>query len=109
LAADGWRILSSVRVETDVFQMQSLRLLALRQAMVTIDRRDEASPARRPAGLAHHSHQGVQYASTDYTLLLRQHGAVISMSRRGVPYENAACESFMKTLNMRRSIDRAEF
>jgi putative transposase len=71
---------------------------------------DMALEERRPsAGLVHHSDQGVQYASAAYTSLLRQHGTVISMSRRGVPYENAACESFMRTLNMRRSIDRAEF
>lgn len=51
-----------------------------------------------PAGLVHHSDRGVQYASLDYTQLLRQHGIAISMSRKGNPYDNAACESFMKTL-----------
>jgi putative transposase len=30
--------------------------------------------------------------------LLQQNGIAISMSRRGNPYDNAACESFMKTL-----------
>jgi putative transposase len=54
---------------------------------------------RKPgAGLTHHSDQGVQYASSDYTGLLKQHGVRISMSRRGNPYDNATCESFMKTL-----------
>lgn len=54
---------------------------------------------RRPApGLTHHSDRGAQYASRDYTALLQQHGAQISMSRKGNPYDNAACESFMKTL-----------
>jgi putative transposase len=54
---------------------------------------------RRPApGLVHHSDRGVQYASHEYTDLLKQHGAEISMSRKGNPYDNAACESFMKTL-----------
>jgi putative transposase len=51
-----------------------------------------------PAGLTHHSDRGVQYASKDYTALLKQHGAKISMSRKGNPYDNATCESFMKTL-----------
>jgi transposase InsO family protein len=46
----------------------------------------------------HHSDRGVQYASTPYTELLKQHQAQISMSRRGNPYDNAACESFIKTL-----------
>jgi putative transposase len=49
-------------------------------------------------GLVHHSDRGVQYASQDYTNLLKQHGIAISMSRRGNPYDNGACESFMKTL-----------
>jgi putative transposase len=30
--------------------------------------------------------------------MLKQHQATISMSRKGNPYDNAACESFMKTL-----------
>lgn len=54
---------------------------------------------RQPApGLVHHSDRGVQYASEEYTELLKQHQAQISMSRKGNPYDNAACESFMKTL-----------
>jgi transposase InsO family protein len=48
--------------------------------------------------LVHHSDRGAQYASVDYTSLLQEHGVQISMSRRGNPYDNAACESFMKTL-----------
>jgi putative transposase len=54
---------------------------------------------RRPApGLVHHSDRGVQYASGDYTDLLHTQGIVISMSRKGNPYDNAIAESFMKTL-----------
>jgi putative transposase len=54
---------------------------------------------RQPApGLVHHSDRGVQYASGEYTDLLKQHKIQISMSRKGNPYDNAACESFMKTL-----------
>jgi putative transposase len=54
---------------------------------------------RRPApGLVHHSDRGVQYASHDYTQLLQNHGIQISMSRKGNPWDNAACESFIKTL-----------
>jgi len=49
-------------------------------------------------GLAHHSDRGSQYASTDYTDLLKEHSIDISMSRKGNPWDNAACESFMKTL-----------
>ena len=50
------------------------------------------------SGLVHHSDRGSQYASGDYTDLLKENGIVISMSRKGNPWDNAACESFMKTL-----------
>jgi len=49
-------------------------------------------------GLVHHSDRGTQYASADYTDLLKTNGITISMSRKGNPWDNAACESFMKTL-----------
>ena len=49
-------------------------------------------------GLVHHSDRGSQYASNDYTGLLKDNGIRISMSRKGNPWDNAACESFMKTL-----------
>jgi putative transposase len=49
-------------------------------------------------GLVHHSDRGSQYASGDYTDLLKAQEIVISMSRKGNPWDNAACESFMKTL-----------
>lgn len=54
---------------------------------------------RQPAkGCIHHSDQGVQYASDDYTDILKEHGFQISMSAKGNPYDNAMAESFMKTL-----------
>jgi transposase InsO family protein len=49
-------------------------------------------------GLVHHSDRGSQYASKDYTDLLKANQIDISMSRKGNPWDNAACESFMKTL-----------
>ena len=66
-----------------------LTLAALRQALAT---------RRLTPGLIHHSDRGVQYASGDYTDLLKQHGVRISMSRRANPYDNAKAESFIKTL-----------
>lgn len=66
-----------------------LAVVALRMALIE----------RQPSpGLVHHSDRGVQYASHVYTELLKQHQTTISMSRKGNPYDNAACESFMKTL-----------
>jgi transposase InsO family protein len=66
-----------------------LTLAALRMALA----RRQPGP-----GLVHHSDRGVQYASRDYTALLQEHGIVISMSRKGNPYDNAMAESFLKTL-----------
>ena len=69
------------------------------EASLTLDALGMALAQRRPApGLVHHSDRGVQYASTAYTDLLKANGIVISMSRRGNPYDNATCESFLKTL-----------
>ena len=66
-----------------------LPLLALEQAITL----------RQPAaGLVHHSDRGVQYASQQYTEMLHIHGILPSMSRPGNPYDNAFCESFIKTL-----------
>lgn len=49
-------------------------------------------------GLVHHSDCGSQYASGDYTQLLKDKQISISMSRKANPWDNASCESFMKTL-----------
>ena len=51
-----------------------------------------------PPGLVHHSDRGVQYASEEYVTMLRTHHMIPSMSRPANPYDNASCESFMKTL-----------
>lgn len=67
----------------------SLSLAALRMAL---------EGRTVPLGLVHHSDRGLQYASGDYTDLLKDNGIDISMSRKGNPWDNAKCESFMKTL-----------
>jgi len=60
---------------------------------------ERAIAQRQPApGLVHHSDRGVQYASQEYINLLQQHGFISSMSRPANPYDNASCESFIKTL-----------
>src|SRR6516164_7523015 len=77
----GWALGRTLEAE--------LAVAALRMALME----------RQPSpGLVHHSDRGVQYASTAYTDMLKQHHAQISMSRKGNPFDNAACESFMKTL-----------
>ena len=58
-----------------------------------------AIESRRPLpGLVHHSDRGVQYASAEYVAILTSQGIVPSMSRPANPYDNASCESFIKTL-----------
>jgi putative transposase len=87
----GWNLGRSLETE--------LALGALHQAL----------EQRRPEpGLVHHSDRGVQYASRTYTDLLRQHQIVISMSRKGNPYDNAYAESFMKTLKQ-EEVHRYEY
>jgi transposase InsO family protein len=58
--------------------------------------------------LVHHSDRGVPYASKDYTNLLKQHGIQISMSRKANPWDNATCESFMKTFKY-EEVYRSEY
>jgi putative transposase len=99
-----------IRLETEfVYLAVVLDAFSRRVIGWALDRSLEASLAvaalkmafrqRGPVnGLTHHSDRGVQYASREYTDLLKQHGVQISMSRSGNPYDNAKCESFMKTL-----------
>lgn len=54
---------------------------------------------RRPAqGAIHHSDQGTQYTSGAYQRQLQEAGLVASMSRKGMPYDNAVMESFFSSL-----------
>ena len=77
----GWALEQTVE--------DDLPLRALRKAL----------ELRQPVpGVVHHSDRGSQYASGDYTDLLKAHGCQISMSHRASPWENAGCESWMKTL-----------
>jgi len=73
----------SENIDTD------LALSALKAALET----------RKPAaGCVHHSDQGIQYCSKEYTDYLHNNEFGISMSRRGNCYDNAKAESFFKTL-----------
>ena len=72
------------------------RDLASRLATAALE---QAIATRRPAaGLVHHSDRGVPYASAEYVAVLEKHGMIPSLSRPANPYDNASCESFMKTL-----------
>lgn len=72
------------------------RTLTTRLPLLALQR---AITERQPTpGLVHHSDRGIQYASQQYTELLGLYGILPSMSRPGNPYDNAFCESFIKTL-----------
>jgi putative transposase len=49
-------------------------------------------------GLIHHTDRGSQYASGAYQKLLKAHGIICSMSRKGNCWDNAVSESFFHTL-----------
>jgi putative transposase len=61
----------------------------------------------RAGELVHHSDQGIQYAAGDYVTLLEQREILISMSRKGNPYDNAKAERFMRTLKQEEVQGRA--
>ena len=69
------------------------------QARLPTSALEQAIMSRQPPpGLVHHSDQGVQYRCGGYIQVLRDHRMLASISRPGYPYDNASCESFMKTL-----------
>jgi putative transposase len=72
------------------------RTLATRLAKAALEK---TLVARQPLpGLVHHSDRGVQYASDEYMQVLQTYQMIPSMSRPANPYDNASCESFMRTL-----------
>jgi putative transposase len=68
-------------------------------ARLTVTALERAVADRQPpAGLVRHSDRAIQYASPEYVAALDKYGMVASMGRRANPFDNASCESFMKTL-----------
>jgi putative transposase len=69
--------------------LQDLTSTALRMAV---------EHRRPPPGLIHHSDRGSQYTSQAYRDQLAHYGFAASMSRVGMPYDNAVAESFFSSL-----------
>src|SRR5690606_6918133 len=67
------------------------KALVLRALMMAINLRQP------PPGLIHHSDRGSQYASHAYQGLLRQHGMICSMSRKGNCWDNSPVERFFSS------------
>ncbi|MCM3086861.1 IS3 family transposase [Bhargavaea ginsengi] len=95
---DGWSYLASIMdlcsrkiiayTLGDTMETE-LPLSALRKALAIRQPKD---------GVIHHSDRGSQYCSNVYTKKLTDNRAVISMSRKGDPWDNACIESFHATL-----------
>jgi putative transposase len=72
------------------------RTLAARIAVAALQQ--AIAQRQPPPGVVIHSDQGVQYACADYNAVVQTNRMTPSMSRPANPYDNAACESFMKTV-----------
>jgi putative transposase len=95
---EGWLYLATVK---DLFDRQIVGFATGNFINTELCKRALASAIKRdkPAkGLIHHSDRGVQYASKDYQKMLQQNGMICSMSRTGVPYDNACAETFFSTI-----------
>ena len=87
-AVRGWHVSRSLD--------RQLTVTALRRALET------QSPG------IHHSDQGLQYACTNYTDLLKRHHVQISMAAVGKPEENGFAERLMRTIK-EEEIDLSEY
>jgi transposase InsO family protein len=95
---EGWVYLAVVidlysrRVVGWSMDRRMTKALVIRALMMAINLR------KPPPGLTHHSDRGSQYASHAYQKLLKQHGMVASMSRKGNCWDNAPVERFFSSL-----------
>ena len=55
---------------------------------------------KMPRGVIVHTDRGSQYCSKAYQRMLRRHGLVCSMSRKGSCYDNACAESFFHSMKI---------
>lgn len=95
---EGWLYLAVIidlysrRVVGWAVSNRMKRDLAIRALEMAINLR------RPPKGCIHHTDRGSQYCSHDYQKILRKHGFQVSMSGKGNCYDNAAVETFFKTI-----------
>ena len=58
----------------------------------------DGSLRRPPKGCIRHTDRGSQYCSGDYQERLRQRGILVSISGKGLRYDNSMLETFFKSL-----------
>ena len=103
---EGWVYLAVVidlysrRVVGWAMDRRLKKALVIRALLMAINLR------KPPAGLLHHSDRGSQYASQAYQALLKQHGMICSMSRKGNCWDNAPIERFFSSLKREWTGDR---
>lgn len=90
----GWLYLASVM---DLFARKIIGFamserMTKELVILALERAKKAQPPKE--GLIHHSDRGSQYASIDYTDVLKEAKIQISMSGKGNCYDNACIESF---------------
>ena len=103
---EGWIYLAVVidlysrRVVGWAMDRRMQKALVIRALLMAINLRQP------PPGLLHHSDRGSQYASHAYQSLLKQHGMICSMSRKGNCWDNAPIERFFSSLKREWTGDR---
>ncbi|MDQ0353093.1 transposase InsO family protein [Alkalibacillus filiformis] len=87
-----------------IIDLYSRRVISYRvddhmKVNLTTEALQDAMNNRQPEpGLIHHSDRGSQYCAHAYTEILLNQEAIISMSRKGNPYDNACAESFFGSM-----------
>ena len=95
---EGWLYLAVIidlysrRVVGWAVSNRMKRDLAIRALEMAINLR------KPPPDCIHHTDRGSQYCSHDYQKILRRHKFKMSMSGKGNCYDNAAVETFFKTI-----------
>jgi putative transposase len=102
--AEGWLFLAVV---IDLFSRKVVgwSMRPDMQRELVVDALDMAWFGRNPGrqtGLIFHSDRGSQYASDDFSQLLKRHGIVPSMSRKGNCWDNACAETLFASLKVER-------
>jgi transposase InsO family protein len=102
--AEGWLFLAVV---IDLFSRKVVgwSMRPDMQRDLVIDALEMAWFKRNPdkrAGLIFHSDRGSQYASDDFSEVLKEHGITPSMSRKGNCWDNACSETLFGSLKVER-------
>ena len=103
-AEEGWLFLAVV---IDLFSRKVVgwSMRPDMQRNLVIDALEMAWFKRNPgkqAGLVFHSDRGSQYASDDFSAVLKEHGITPSMSRKGDCWDNACSETLFGSLKVER-------